>query len=88
MARGVSIEHVSFSYGATAVLDDISLDVAKGEFFAFLGPSGSGKSTLLRLIAGFGTPAAGRVLLGNVQVRTDSNVLVGSGDVIVQAVTP
>jgi hypothetical protein len=33
-------------------------------------------------------PAAGRVLLGNVQVRTDTNVLVGSGDVIVQAVTP
>jgi len=33
-------------------------------------------------------PAAGRVLLGNVQVRTDTNVLVGSGDVVVQAVTP
>ena len=33
-------------------------------------------------------PAAGRVLLGNVQVRTDANVLVGSGDVVVQRVTP
>jgi hypothetical protein len=33
-------------------------------------------------------PAAGRVLLGNVQVRTDGNVLIGSGDVIVQSVTP
>jgi hypothetical protein len=33
-------------------------------------------------------PAAGRVLLGNVQVRTDTNILVGSGDVIVQSVTP
>ena len=33
-------------------------------------------------------PAAGRVLLGNVQVRTDTNVLVGSGDVVVQSVTP
>jgi hypothetical protein len=33
-------------------------------------------------------PAAGRVLLGNVQVRTDANVLVGSGDVIVESVTP
>ena len=32
--------------------------------------------------------AAGRVLLGNVQVRTDGNVLVGSGDVVVQSVTP
>ena len=65
MTRGVSIEHVSFGYGATAVLDDISLEVAKGEFFAFLGPSGSGKTTLLRLIAGFGAPSQGRILIGD-----------------------
>jgi iron(III) transport system ATP-binding protein len=64
MARGVSIEHVTFGYGATPVLEDISLEVAKGSFFAFLGPSGSGKTTLLRLIAGFGTPTAGRILIG------------------------
>jgi iron(III) transport system ATP-binding protein len=62
--HGVSIEHVTFGYGATAVLDDISLDVAQAEFFAFLGPSGSGKTTLLRLIAGFGTPMKGRILIG------------------------
>jgi iron(III) transport system ATP-binding protein len=64
MTRGVTIEHVSFGYGRTAVLDDISLAVARGEFFAFLGPSGSGKTTLLRLIAGFGTPTTGRILIG------------------------
>jgi iron(III) transport system ATP-binding protein len=64
MPSGVAIEHVSFRYGDTAVLDDITLDVEKGEFFAFLGPSGSGKTTLLRLVAGFGTPAAGRILIG------------------------
>jgi iron(III) transport system ATP-binding protein len=65
MARGVSIERVSFGYGGTAVLDDISLDVERGEFFAFLGPSGSGKTTLLRLVAGFGRPGAGRILIGD-----------------------
>jgi iron(III) transport system ATP-binding protein len=65
MARGVSIEHVSFGYGATPVLDDISLEVGRGEFFCFLGPSGSGKTTLLRLIAGFGAPSAGRILVGD-----------------------
>jgi len=64
MAKGVSIEHVSFGYGATRVLDDVSLEVAPGEFFAFLGPSGSGKTTLLRLVAGFGTPDQGRILIG------------------------
>ncbi len=64
MSRGVSIEHVNFGYGASAVLDDVSLDVQKGEFFAFLGPSGSGKTTLLRLVAGFGTPNVGRILIG------------------------
>ncbi|MCC7348272.1 MAG: ABC transporter ATP-binding protein [Variibacter sp.] len=64
MAQAVSIDHVTFGYGGTPVLDDVVLEVAEGEFFAFLGPSGSGKTTLLRLIAGFGTPTAGRILIG------------------------
>ena len=68
MTRSVRIENVSFSYGGTPVLDDVSLDVGAGEFFAFLGPSGSGKTTLLRLIAGFGEPASGRILIGDTDV--------------------
>ena len=62
MSREVVIDHVSFGYGATPVLDDVTLAVAPGEFFAFLGPSGCGKTTLLRLIAGFSMPASGRIL--------------------------
>jgi iron(III) transport system ATP-binding protein len=62
---GVTIERVNFSYGATQILSDVSLTVPKGEFFAFLGPSGSGKTTLLRLIAGFGVPQSGRILVGD-----------------------
>lgn len=46
----------------TAV-DDISLDVAAGEFLVLVGPSGSGKSTLLDLLGGLSTPSAGRILL-------------------------
>jgi iron(III) transport system ATP-binding protein len=64
MTRGVTIDRVSFGYGAAPVLDDVGLAVGRGEFFAFLGPSGSGKTTLLRLIAGFGAPSAGRILIG------------------------
>ncbi len=64
MAAGVTIDHVTFGYGAAPVLDDVTLEVAEGEFFAFLGPSGSGKTTLLRLIAGFGQPTRGRIRIG------------------------
>ncbi|MGW5420520.1 ABC transporter ATP-binding protein [Streptomyces sp. NPDC003943] len=57
------IEHVSKSFGGPAggqlVLDDISLDVAPGEFVTLLGASGCGKSTLLNLVAGLESPTAG-----------------------------
>jgi iron(III) transport system ATP-binding protein len=65
MSRGVTVDRVTFGYGATPVLEEVTLHVERGEFFAFLGPSGSGKTTLLRLIAGFGRPAGGRILIGD-----------------------
>jgi iron(III) transport system ATP-binding protein len=63
MPASVSIENVSFGYGEALVLDDVSLSIEPGEYFCFLGPSGSGKTTLLRLVAGFGTPSKGRIVI-------------------------
>jgi putative spermidine/putrescine transport system ATP-binding protein len=54
------------SYGPIAAVDNVSLDVRRGEFFSLLGPSGCGKTTTLRLIAGLAEPDAGIVkILGD-----------------------
>jgi ABC-type Fe3+/spermidine/putrescine transport system ATPase subunit len=57
----LAIESVSVAYGATRVLRDVSLQVARGELCALLGSSGCGKTTLLRAIAGFVTPQSGTI---------------------------
>jgi multiple sugar transport system ATP-binding protein len=59
----LELSNVSKAYGATPVLDGVSLSMEPGEFIAFLGPSGSGKSTLLRIIAGLETLDSGEVRL-------------------------
>jgi putrescine transport system ATP-binding protein len=59
----LSVERATKRFGAVAALDDISLDVGAGEFFALLGPSGCGKTTLMRCVAGFETPDSGRLTL-------------------------
>lgn len=67
---GLELIDVSKSYGATRVLDGVSLNIAPREFIAFLGPSGSGKSTLLRIIAGLESLDAGEVRLGGTRIDT------------------
>jgi putative spermidine/putrescine transport system ATP-binding protein len=61
MTAAVSFQNVRRHFGAVRAIDDISLTIAEGEFFAMLGPSGSGKTTCLRLIAGFDQPTSGHI---------------------------
>jgi ABC-type Fe3+/spermidine/putrescine transport system ATPase subunit len=60
----LSVRNVAKHFGKNAVLRDISLEIAQGEFLTILGESGSGKTTLLRIIAGFETASAGEVWMG------------------------
>ena len=57
------IDHISKRFGDTIAVNDVSLDIERGEIFALLGSSGCGKSTLLRVLSGFETPSSGRVWL-------------------------
>jgi putrescine transport system ATP-binding protein len=57
------IDGVTKRFGGFTAVDKLSLDIRAGEFFALLGPSGCGKTTLLRMLAGFETPDAGKILL-------------------------
>jgi iron(III) transport system ATP-binding protein len=72
---GIRIEGLSKSYGAHQVLDGLDLTVAAGECFTLLGPSSCGKTVLMRLLAGFETPDAGRIVIDDTVVAaTDVNV--------------
>src|ERR1700689_4594638 len=64
----LSIRNVAKHFGKNAVLRDISLEVAEGEFLTILGESGSGKTTLLRIIAGFETATSGELWMENARL--------------------
>jgi spermidine/putrescine transport system ATP-binding protein len=59
------LEGVSKHFGDFVAVDDLTLTVPQGSFFALLGPSGCGKTTTLRMVAGLEEPTAGRVLIGD-----------------------
>ena len=59
------LESVTKEFGGFAAVDDLSLRVPRGSFFALLGPSGCGKTTTLRMVAGLEQPTRGRILIGD-----------------------
>ncbi|MDR7333448.1 sn-glycerol-3-phosphate ABC transporter ATP-binding protein UgpC [Roseateles asaccharophilus] len=62
---GLKLENICKRYGAVQVIENLSLDVAQGEFVVFLGPSGCGKTSLLRMIAGLEEVTGGRIAIGD-----------------------
>jgi len=64
MSVAVSVDKVVKKFGSFCAVREVSIAIQPGELFFLLGPSGCGKTTLLRCIAGFHTPDAGRILIG------------------------
>ena len=61
----IKVEHVSKYFGKLKALDDVSVEVNKGEIVVLIGPSGSGKSTLIRTINGLEKPEEGKIYFEN-----------------------
>ena len=57
----LQIQNIVKEFDGHRAVDNVSLDIAKGEVFALLGSSGCGKTTLLRMLAGFETPTSGTI---------------------------
>jgi putrescine transport system ATP-binding protein len=64
----VRIANLSKKFGDFVAVDDVSLDIRRGEIFCLLGGSGSGKTTLLRMLAGFERPSAGSIYIDGVDM--------------------
>src|SRR5260370_19744083 len=64
----VELRNINKKFRRHTALNDLSLDVADGEFFVLLGPTGAGKTTTLRLIAGLDAPDSGSILIAGEDV--------------------
>ncbi len=69
----LSAKNLSKKYGNLVVLNDVSLEIAQGDFITITGPSGAGKSTLLHLLSSLDTPDAGTVTINNQNISALNN---------------
>jgi ABC-2 type transport system ATP-binding protein len=67
----IAIRNLTKRYGDFTAVDDISLEVARGEIFGFLGPNGAGKTTTIRILAGLSLPTSGTVRINGLDVTTE-----------------
>jgi len=71
----VHIEKLVKSFGDFVAVDNVSIDVARGEIFGFLGPNGAGKSTTIRILCGLLAPTSGRATVSGFDVATQSELV-------------
>src|SRR6202521_4096634 len=71
----VHIEKLVKRFGDFVAVDNVSIDVARGEIFGFLGPNGAGKSTTIRILCGLLAPTSGRATVSGFDVATQSELV-------------
>jgi len=67
----IQIENLTMHYGELKALSDLSLEIRRGELFAFLGPNGAGKTTAIKLLTGMMKPMAGRVEICGIDIQKE-----------------
>ena len=78
MSTAIDVSDVTFAYGETVAVEDVSLTVEEGDFLGLIGPNGSGKTTLLHLMIGLKTPDSGTVeLFGEPAAEFDAGERIG-----------
>ena len=73
--RVIAVEGLSKSFGGKIVVDNIAIDVRRGQVFGFLGPNGSGKTTTIRMLCGLLTPDAGTGTCLGHDIRTEQTAI-------------
>lgn len=84
-AAAISVQRVSHRYGERVAVDELTLDIAPGEIFAFLGPNGSGKTTLFRVLSTLIALQAGDVAIFGYDLRRDATAIRRQMGVVFQA---
>ena len=68
----IEVQSLTKKYGEFTAVDDISLQVRRGEIFGFLGPNGAGKTTTIRILAGLSLPTSGEVRVDGLDILRDA----------------
>ena len=68
----LAAEKISFSYGGSSVLEEISFELCSGQVLCVLGPNGAGKSTLIKCLANIHPPTSGRITIDSVDIKNEA----------------